>query len=370
MKQRDLFGKTEASNEEEGAVEQEKAPPARKSSKGKHHAKPDGDESAELFAAPRHEGKDAGLSFEERAQEDNEIEFTGNEEKMAPVDDFDDRELEDGDVPGEGDEIDRIGEGVDGVEVEDEGAGEAKGDEDEEEQDAESDPWWSKGPAVAGMAAGSAALAGLGRAPEKKESQVPRIKAAAGGPRRSIFAGAVMGAAIGDAMGHPTEFMSMAAIRSKYGPEGVTGFELFWDKGGKHFAPYTDDTQMAEIVLRVMIEAREQNTDMDRVMEDMASGFVAWSKRPQGGHRAPGNACMSGCSALSRGVHWSKAGGATAGGCGSVMRAYPFGLLFADDLQRAERWSVEHSKMTHRDPIALAAWSSLVSAPYEGSLTT
>ena len=41
------------------------------------------------------------------------------------------------------------------------------------------------------------------------------------------------------------------------------------------------------------------------------------------------------------------------------MRAYPFGLLFADDLQRAERWSVEHSKMTHRDPIALAACAAM-----------
>ena len=188
---------------------------------------------------------------------------------------------------------------------------------------------------------------------------MPRPKAAAGAPRRSIFAGAIMGAAIGDAMGHPTEFMSMAAIRSKYGPQGVTGFELYWDRGGKHFAPYTDDTQMAEIVLRVLVDAKENGSHMDRVMEEMASGFVSWSKRPQGGHRAPGNACMSGCSALSRGVHWSKAGGATAGGCGSVMRAYPFGLLFADDLQRAERWSVEHSKMTHRDPIALAACAAM-----------
>ena len=35
------------------------------------------------------------------------------------------------------------------------------------------------------------------------------------------------------------------------------------------------------------------------------------------------------------------------------MRAYPFGL--ADDLGRAERWAVEHSRLTHNDPIALAA---------------
>src|SRR5581483_7532520 len=80
---------------------------------------------------------------------------------------------------------------------------------------------------------------------------------------------------------------------------------------------------------------------------------------PQGGHRAPGNACMSGCRALEQGVHWSRAGGETAGGCGSVMRAFPFGLVFIDDLARAEEWAVEHSKLTHRDPIALAACAAM-----------
>ena len=35
-------------------------------------------------------------------------------------------------------------------------------------------------------------------------------------------------------MGHPTEFMSMADIRSKFGPNGVTAFALHWDRDGKH----------------------------------------------------------------------------------------------------------------------------------------
>jgi ADP-ribosylglycohydrolase len=68
---------------------------------------------------------------------------------------------------------------------------------------------------------------------------------------------------------------------------------------------------------------------------------------------------MSGCRALATGSHWSEAGEPTAGGCGSVMRAYPFGLVYVDDLERAERWAVEHSKLTHRDPIALAACGAM-----------
>ncbi|MBL8953610.1 MAG: ADP-ribosylglycohydrolase family protein [Myxococcaceae bacterium] len=177
-------------------------------------------------------------------------------------------------------------------------------------------------------------------------------------PRQDAFAGVVLGAAIGDAMGHPTEFLdSVEEIRAKYGAEGVSKFELFWERDGKRFAPYTDDTQMAEAVARALIDSR--GSDLDPAMKLMAKRFVAWSMEPQGGHRAPGNACLAGCAALRNGVHWSQAGGEQAGGCGSVMRAYPFGLFFANQLQRAESWAVEHSALTHRDPIALAACAAM-----------
>jgi ADP-ribosylglycohydrolase len=191
-------------------------------------------------------------------------------------------------------------------------------------------------------------------------SPAPGIEEVVRDPRANRIAGAVLGAAIGDAMGHPTEFISsLEAIRRDYGPDGVTGFELYWTRGERRFAPYTDDTQMAEVVLRALLWARRESADLDATMQTMARGFVEWSERPQGGHRAPGNACMSGCRALARGEHWSRAGGATAGGCGSVMRAYPFGLLFARDLERAEAWSVAHSRLTHGDPIALAASAAM-----------
>jgi len=68
---------------------------------------------------------------------------------------------------------------------------------------------------------------------------------------------------------------------------------------------------------------------------------------------------MAGCRALASGTAWHEAGGPKAGGCGSVMRAYPFGLIFADDLRRAERWAVAHSLLTHGDPIAKAACAAM-----------
>lgn len=177
--------------------------------------------------------------------------------------------------------------------------------------------------------------------------------------RERALVGAVLGAAIGDAMGHPTEFLSLDAIRAKYGPSGVQGFELFWTGEGGRFAPYTDDTQMAEAVLRSLVSAGAAGDDLDGTMRRMARAFVEWHHHPQGGHRAPGNACLAGCQALDRGEPWSTAGGARAGGCGSVMRAFPFGLVFVDDLPHAESWSVDHSRLTHRDPIALAACAAM-----------
>lgn len=168
--------------------------------------------------------------------------------------------------------------------------------------------------------------------------------------------GAVLAAAIGDAMGHPTEFLSMSAIRDRWGTAGVEGFELWWERDGRRFAPYTDDTQMAEVVMRALIDERD---DLNAAMQLIAEGFVRWHTDPQGGHRAPGGACMAGCRALARGKPWSEAGGAEAGGCGSVMRAFPFGLVFADDLAKAEAWAVAQSKLTHRDPIALAACAAM-----------
>ncbi|MEM9189808.1 MAG: ADP-ribosylglycohydrolase family protein [Myxococcota bacterium] len=179
-------------------------------------------------------------------------------------------------------------------------------------------------------------------------------------PRLSRLVGAALGGAIGDAVGHPTEFISsFRGIRARYGERGVLGYELYWNRGGRRFAPYTDDTQMAEVVFRSLLESQRKHLGLDATMKTMAAGFVHWSSYPQGGHRAPGNACMAGCRALARGVPWSEAGGPTAGGCGSVMRAYPFGLFFSEDLGKAERWAVAHSKLTHRDPIALAACAAM-----------
>ena len=176
-------------------------------------------------------------------------------------------------------------------------------------------------------------------------------------------AGCVLGAAVGDALGHATEFMSPDAIRDRHGPAGVTGFERWGaDAAGRRVALFTDDTQMAECVLRGLVDAGP-TPDREATMADISRRFVAWSRDPIGGHRAPGNACLSGCRALEAGADWRTSGGPTAGGCGSVMRVYPIGLRFAFvDWREREWWAVAQSWPTHRDPIALAASAAMAAA--------
>jgi len=179
-------------------------------------------------------------------------------------------------------------------------------------------------------------------------------------PVRNRVLGAVLGAAIGDALGAPVEFIgSVAEIRQRFGADGVQGYVSYSGAGRARHARYTDDTQMAEAVLRGLLDSRAGGADLDGTMLAIAERFVTWNHSPQGGHRAPGNACLSGCGALARGVPWREAGGPTAGGCGSVMRAYPFGLVFANDPERAATWAAEHSRMTHADPIALASCAAM-----------
>ena len=68
----------------------------------------------------------------------------------------------------------------------------------------------------------------------------------------SRFQGAVLGLAIGDALGRPTEFLgTLDEIREKFGPAGVTDLEA----DGHPPGTYTDDTQMSLAVARALIWA-------------------------------------------------------------------------------------------------------------------
>lgn len=164
------------------------------------------------------------------------------------------------------------------------------------------------------------------------------------------FRGSILGLAIGDALGHPTEFVSnLGAIRARWPPSGVTGFE----PAGKHPpGTFTDDTQMAIAVARALCRAGHQ--DLDTLMTVTGEEFVAWSRSPEN-NRAPGGTCLAGCRNLARGVPWREAGVRGSKGCGAAMRAAPVGLYHAHDVAALARVAAAQSALTHAHPTGVAS---------------
>jgi ADP-ribosylglycohydrolase len=166
---------------------------------------------------------------------------------------------------------------------------------------------------------------------------------------RDRFAGCLLGLAIGDALGHPTEFLSMQQIHERFGERGVNDFE----PAGHHpVGTVTDDTQMTICVARALVRGGLE--DLDLTMPVLAEEFVAWSRSPLN-DRAPGKTCMIACEQLANGTPWRKAGVAESKGCGAAMRAAPLGLVFYDDDERLLRWSAAQAVLTHRHPTAIAS---------------
>ncbi|GGL43517.1 ADP-ribosylglycohydrolase family protein [Planomonospora parontospora] len=185
-------------------------------------------------------------------------------------------------------------------------------------------------------------------------------------PYRSRVRGCLLGGAVGDALGNPVEFMSLAEIRARFGPAGLTGMVE---------TEITDDTQMTLFTAEGLIRARLHGGDP---LAGVHGAYLRWldtqdhaAPRPEDGgfrtgwlrterwlyaRRAPGNACLSG---LRSGItppppetplgHGPVNPGSK--GCGTVMRSAPFGLVRASPTFSA---SSSASSSVAADPVALA----------------
>ena len=92
------------------------------------------------------------------------------------------------------------------------------------------------------------------------------------------FQGCFLGLAIGDALGYPTEFLSLPQIQQRYGPAGIQ------DLAGNP-ALHSDDTQTSLAVARSLIQAGQDG--VENWMVAFAQEFVAWLRSPEN-DRAPG----------------------------------------------------------------------------------
>lgn len=167
------------------------------------------------------------------------------------------------------------------------------------------------------------------------------------------FRGALIGGAIGDAMGRPNEGVWPREARARQ----IRGYQPWhgWQSGSK--GTITDDTQMtmwlAEAILAAARRATEAGTPdlRDHLLDpdDLAERFTRERIRGIG-------------QAVREFVHnyrdlgkpWYEAGVVSAGN-GTAMRAAPVGLVHLGDPYRIYRGSLLQSVVTHQDSMAIAA---------------
>lgn len=193
--------------------------------------------------------------------------------------------------------------------------------------------------------------------------------------REEQFTGAIVGLAVGDALGYPAEFRRRAQLLRELGPEGITAFVALKDHRfsrpmilGPDHPPgtYTDDTQMSIAVARGLLAAGDGS--LDDLMEEIGRHFVRWSRLPDN-NRAPGETCMTGCRNLEHGSPWRDAGVAHSKGCGSAMRVTPIGLYY-EDLGQVAEVARASSLLTHGHDAAVegaAAAAVLVALALRGA---
>ncbi|MEV6637659.1 ADP-ribosylglycohydrolase family protein [Actinoplanes sp. NPDC051470] len=157
--------------------------------------------------------------------------------------------------------------------------------------------------------------------------------------------GSLFGLAYGDALGKPTEFMTYADIRSRYGPDGPR--ELTGDP-----ALVTDDTQMTIAVGRALLAAPAPTAETLEPL--LRQEFLAWAMSPDN-NRAPGMTCLRACGDLALGKPWVEATVTGSKGCGANMRVAPVGLVAAYDDDALAGVAQLQAAMTHGHPTALAA---------------
>ena len=179
--------------------------------------------------------------------------------------------------------------------------------------------------------------------------------------------GALLGLAIGDALGTTNEFAKLSAPPfpelAREGLTGIVGGGPFGLKAGQ----VTDDTQMAVCLYSSLTSRGHYDAN------NAAARYVKWSNVAFDiGTQTRGSLAVvaSGERALEAGrIVWLESGSKAAGN-GSLMRAAPIGALLAVSEHERRIASLDDSAITHFDPrcrLACAAFNAAIAAGVLGT---
>jgi ADP-ribosyl-[dinitrogen reductase] hydrolase len=173
--------------------------------------------------------------------------------------------------------------------------------------------------------------------------------------------GAMLGMAVGDALGAPLEGLGSQDIKTHYGlvDDYVDGSKAWRRKNDRWRLPglYTDDTQQALCVAETLIECGQMQTShltetwrkMYRTPVDHSSG-----RFQNGVHRNIGKSFRTTLEKMSSAKPSEKASQPSAG-LGAAVRVIPLAIAFCEDSDRLYRSVVESSLLTHTDVRSIAA---------------
>lgn len=157
------------------------------------------------------------------------------------------------------------------------------------------------------------------------------------------YRGCLLGGAVGDALGAGVEFLSLAEIRRRHGPAGITGYVPAYGRLGA----ITDDTQMTLFTAEGLLRDRRLPPAERDATAAIWRAYRRWLSTQEQLHnptcpsdgwlasqgflraeRAPGDTCLSALQAGQPGTLLDRVNDSK--GCGGVMRVAPVGLA-ADD---------------------------------------
>lgn len=167
--------------------------------------------------------------------------------------------------------------------------------------------------------------------------------------------GALVGTAVGDALGMPIEGLSHANVRTYY--KGIKEYRDDDQRGDLQAGQWTDDTQMTFAVARALTAHPDSP---DAWTSAVAEEYVAL----RGEARRWGETTTSAVGQLANGSSPSESGVRDRPTDGAAMRAAPLGAWYAArDLDRKTAFRAVRSVLavTHRHPAALTAgWGQTV----------
>jgi ADP-ribosyl-[dinitrogen reductase] hydrolase len=152
----------------------------------------------------------------------------------------------------------------------------------------------------------------------------------------------LVGAAVGDALGAPVEFLTPGEIRARHGR-----LTKMAGGGWLHLRPgqVTDDTEMSLCLARSLVAGGWSP-------EDVARRFADWLR---GNPIDVGNTCRRGISRyLATGKLWAPPSEGDAGN-GAAMRVAPVALVTLGDPTALAHLAVEQARLTHNHPLSDAA---------------